>query len=110
VLSSGPVLDIEAALGQTPPPYLLAGATTQAIRTPARPADASDAAQPAAAARPGTLEEIERKHVLDVLASTGGVIEGPKGAAQILAMHPSTLRSRMKRLGISATPTRAAET
>ena len=32
--------------------------------------------------------------------STGWVIEGPKGAAAILHMNPSTLRSRMRRLGI----------
>jgi formate hydrogenlyase transcriptional activator len=35
-----------------------------------------------------------------VLASTRWVLEGPKGAAAILNMNPSTLRSRMKRLGI----------
>jgi formate hydrogenlyase transcriptional activator len=35
-----------------------------------------------------------------VLASTGWVIEGPKGAAAILQMNPSTLRSRMRRLKI----------
>jgi transcriptional regulator with GAF, ATPase, and Fis domain len=35
-----------------------------------------------------------------VLASTRWVVEGPKGAAGILQMNPSTLRSLMKRLGI----------
>jgi transcriptional regulator with GAF, ATPase, and Fis domain len=46
------------------------------------------------------LEDAERKHVESILASTRWVVEGPKGAAQILQMNPSTLRSLMKRLGI----------
>ena len=47
-----------------------------------------------------SLESIEKEHILRVLTSTGGVIDGPKGAAQILALHPSTLRARMKKLHI----------
>jgi formate hydrogenlyase transcriptional activator len=47
-----------------------------------------------------TLEAAERKHIESVLASTGWVIEGAKGGASILNMNPSTLRSRMRRLGI----------
>jgi DNA-binding NtrC family response regulator len=47
-----------------------------------------------------SLRATERKHIESVLASTGWVIEGPKGAAAILQMNPSTLRSRMRRLGI----------
>jgi formate hydrogenlyase transcriptional activator len=47
-----------------------------------------------------TLEEVEKRHILAVLKQTGGVIEGPKGAAKILNLHPNTLRSRMKKLGI----------
>jgi transcriptional regulator with GAF, ATPase, and Fis domain len=53
---------------------------------------------PAAALR--TLREVERDHVLRVLASTHGVIQGPRGAARVLGLHPNTLRSRMERLGI----------
>jgi formate hydrogenlyase transcriptional activator len=47
-----------------------------------------------------SLEAAERNHIESVLASTGWVIEGAKGAAAILQMNPSTLRSRMRRLGI----------
>ncbi len=43
---------------------------------------------------------MERTHILVALQQTGGVIEGPKGAARILGMHPNTLRSRMQKLGI----------
>jgi transcriptional regulator with GAF, ATPase, and Fis domain len=47
------------------------------------------------------LEEVEKNHILSVLKQTRWVIDGPRGAAAILAMHPNTLRSRLKRLGIS---------
>ena len=47
-----------------------------------------------------SLEDAERFHVERVLASMNWVVEGPKGAARILQMNPSTLRSLMKRLGI----------
>src|SRR5262245_60551910 len=47
-----------------------------------------------------SLEETERSHIAAVLAHTKGVVEGPEGAARILDLHPNTLRSRMKKLGI----------
>ena len=47
-----------------------------------------------------TLEAVERRHILTVLQQTGGVIEGPQGAARLLNLHPNTLRSRMKKLGV----------
>jgi formate hydrogenlyase transcriptional activator len=47
-----------------------------------------------------SLVAVERDHINRVLEQTGGVVEGPKGAARILDMHPNTLRSRMKKLGI----------
>ena len=50
-----------------------------------------------------SMEAAERKHIESVLASTGWVIEGAKGAAAVLKMNPSTLRSRMRRLGIQRT-------
>jgi formate hydrogenlyase transcriptional activator len=53
-----------------------------------------------AASSPNTLENVERSHILQVLQETRGVIEGPRGAARILNLHPNTLRSRMKKLGI----------
>ncbi len=47
-----------------------------------------------------SLEEIEREHIIRVLEESGWKIEGKSGAAQILALNPGTLRSRMKKLGI----------
>jgi PAS domain S-box-containing protein len=47
-----------------------------------------------------TLEELEREYISAVHEATGWKIEGPDGAAKILGLHPSTLRSRMRKLGI----------
>ncbi|HTQ97993.1 MAG TPA: sigma 54-interacting transcriptional regulator [Candidatus Acidoferrum sp.] len=47
-----------------------------------------------------TLESIERDYISQVLKSTGRRIRGKGGAAEILGMNPSTLESRMKKLGI----------
>jgi DNA-binding NtrC family response regulator len=57
-------------------------------------------ASTAAAGRLPTLADVERDHIVRVLATTHGVIQGPRGAARILGLHPNTLRSRMERLGI----------
>ncbi len=46
----------------------------------------------------------ERSHITSVLRTTGWKIAGDDGAARVLGLHPNTLRSRMKRLGI---PTRS---
>jgi len=48
-----------------------------------------------------SLEELERRHILKVLEQAGWKISGPKGAAQILKIHPNTLRDRISKLGIS---------
>lgn len=56
---------------------------------------------PAAAGRGNrSLEDVERKHIESVLAQSGWMIEGERGAANILKLNPSTLRSRMQKLGI----------
>ena len=49
---------------------------------------------------PGSLEAMERAYILQVLERTGWVIEGESGAAAILDLNPSTLRSRMQKLNI----------
>jgi len=46
------------------------------------------------------LNGVEKQHILSVLERTGWRIEGAKGAASILGLNASTLRSRMQRLGI----------
>ncbi|MFC1877041.1 helix-turn-helix domain-containing protein [Thermodesulfobacteriota bacterium] len=40
------------------------------------------------------------RHIRQVLEKANGRVHGPKGAAELLAINPSTFRSRMKKLGI----------
>jgi predicted ATPase/transcriptional regulator with GAF, ATPase, and Fis domain len=89
ILARGPVLDLEGTI--------LADA-------PSAPEEPPTAAIGASVVSPGPLQEIERLHILNVLKSTKGVVEGARGAAMILGLHPSTLRSRMRKLGIPTTP------
>ena len=46
------------------------------------------------------LEAMERDHILKVLQETRWKINGEGGASSVLGLHPSTLRSRIKKLGI----------
>lgn len=46
------------------------------------------------------LEEVERRHIESTLVQTNWMIEGERGAAKLLDLNPSTLRSRMQKLGI----------
>ena len=48
-----------------------------------------------------SLEAIEREHILKILTEKSWVIEGEAGAANVLKLHPNTLRSKMKKLKIS---------
>jgi len=67
--------------------------------------------QPQAASAPvrtqETLEDVERRAILEALDSAGWVISGPKGAASMLGLKRSTLQARMEKLGIRRA--RAAE-
>jgi len=46
------------------------------------------------------MKDMERAHILAVLEQTGWRIRGPRGAALILGLKPTTLESQMARLGI----------
>ncbi len=72
---------------------------------PGRPTSATEPtpAEPDASAAFPTLKEVERDHILAALRQTSGVVEGPRGAARILSIHPNTLRHRMHKLGIRRT-------
>ena len=48
-----------------------------------------------------TLEEVERSHIQRTLNTTLWRIEGRRGAAELLGLRPSTLRSRLRKLGIT---------
>jgi formate hydrogenlyase transcriptional activator len=47
-----------------------------------------------------SLMENEKRHILFILEKTGWKVRGKNGAAELLEIHPSTLASRMKKLGI----------
>ena len=93
IVQAGPLLDGSALFGATAPAGSAPAGTAAAG---ASPAHAGAATTPAG----GTLEEVERAHILSVLAATRWMIEGERGAARILGLNPSTLRGRLRKLGI----------
>jgi transcriptional regulator with GAF, ATPase, and Fis domain len=54
----------------------------------------------AASTHSQTFEEVERNHILHVMEMVGWRVRGAGGAAQILGLKPTTLESRMQKLGI----------
>jgi DNA-binding NtrC family response regulator len=82
ILSEGAVLDIDPEV--LPEGLVGQGSTMSSDSAPV----------------PNSLVAVERDHIRRVLEQTGGVIDGPNGAAKVLDLHPNTLRSRMKKLGI----------
>jgi transcriptional regulator with GAF, ATPase, and Fis domain len=50
---------------------------------------------------PRSLEDVERQHIVGVLAETGWRVSGDRGAAKILGLKRTTLEARMKKLGIA---------
>lgn len=48
-----------------------------------------------------TLAAVQREHIMRVLTLTRGRVYGANGAAALLGLKPSTLQSRMKKLGIA---------
>lgn len=55
----------------------------------------------AAVVQSATVHDSERHHIRQILEQAGWRIYGPLGAANRLGINPSTLRSRMKKLGLS---------
>jgi len=90
VLSPGPILRLDKDL-------VPVVAAERDLEIPA--AQGAQQADPTSSRLP-TLQEVERSHILAALEQAGGVVEGPKGAARILNLHPNTLRHRMKKFGI----------
>ena len=67
------------------------------------PRDAFDGEAPFVAPV-ASMAEAERRHILEALRTSNGVVGGPKGAAAMLGLKRSTLQSRMVKLGIARTP------
>ena len=53
------------------------------------------------------MEDLQRRHIYSTLEGLHWRVEGPGGAAEVLGMNASTLRSRMRKLGIQRPGTRA---
>jgi formate hydrogenlyase transcriptional activator len=92
VLSQGPVLELDYELESLPASRVSRG-KTETFVAEVQPDNGAHSQLP-------TLKDVERKHILAALKLTSGVIEGPKGAAKILNLHPNTLRHRMEKFGI----------
>jgi formate hydrogenlyase transcriptional activator len=95
ILSHSSVLELEPDLIPELAPSEPSGITEKSSETSQR-ANADPAT-------PATLEELDRAHIIAVLNQTGGVVEGPHGAAKILGLHPNTLRHRIQKLGLKRT-------
>jgi len=96
IVSPGPSLELDTDLSSVSTAEFLRDTTRKAAEV-VQPTDPAPALK--------TLDEVERDHISAVLLQTGGVIEGAKGAARTLGMHPNTLRHRMEKLGIKRSPT-----
>ena len=97
VMASGPVLTIDSGL-------LPAATNDPSLTKSQSPIPAQSLTQPdGQSSQPlqsTSLEDLERQHILKILSQTQWVIEGEKGAAKMLNLHPNTLRSRLKKMGI----------
>ena len=99
VLAAGPVLRVDPAF--LPKTFMVGdlGQPSPAIRSRTDSHVPESRAKSAEISFP-SLDQMERNHILAALERSAGVIDGPKGAARILNLHPNTLRSRMGKLGI----------
>jgi formate hydrogenlyase transcriptional activator len=99
VLASGPVLAVDPAFLPKAPGVSNLRQPSPAARPSAEPSVTGDGAKSSATSLL-SLEQMERNHIIAALDRSAGVIDGPKGAARILNLHPNTLRSKMSKLGI----------
>jgi formate hydrogenlyase transcriptional activator len=91
ILARGPILELE--------PDLVSMLTPTGLSV--TPNGASEGVTPTSQSGAfATLAEVEREYILRTLGQTNGIVEGPKGAARLLNLHPNTLRHRMAKLGI----------
>jgi predicted ATPase/transcriptional regulator with GAF, ATPase, and Fis domain len=102
VLTTGSVLTIDRNLLpaiQTGPPKTPKSEDQEVAQPTPQPIPSSIATS-ASPISSTSLDELQRQHILTVLSQTNWVIEGENGAAKMLNLHPNTLRSRLKKMGI----------
>ena len=103
VISTGRVLHLPEEWQERPGPKSLDRVFTTSVKDVVPKAEKTF--------QPTKVDDLYRQHITRVLEQTNWRIEGPKGAALILGLHPSTARARMLKLGIrreSGTRTRQA--
>jgi formate hydrogenlyase transcriptional activator len=91
ILARGAILELEPDLVST---------LTSSVLPPTPEGATEGVAQHTPPTTFATLAEVERDYILRALNRTNGIVEGPKGAARLLNLHPNTLRHRMDKLGI----------
>jgi PAS domain S-box-containing protein len=96
ILAAGPLVGEDAL------PELEAAPQVARVRPAFDPGPASPVgeAHRAFVRMPRTIDTVERDYVARTLAETDWIIEGDRGAARRLGLHPNTLRSRLKRWGL----------
>ncbi|MDP9142849.1 MAG: sigma-54 dependent transcriptional regulator [Pseudomonadota bacterium] len=92
ILGQGVSLDLETALGVAP---ASASRPHRVVDTEARP---PRGAAPADGIRP--LDAVIAEHLERALLATNGRVDGPHGAARLLGLNASTLRAKLRKLGI----------
>jgi transcriptional regulator with GAF, ATPase, and Fis domain len=92
VVSTGRTLQLPEAWGSAE--------DWKAVGTWPAPTAAGAQLHPMGSFEESSLEQVGKNYILRILEQTGWRVEGPKGAAMILGLNPSTLRSRMQKLGI----------
>ena len=85
LISEDPILQIPPLSGTSP-----------------EPASSRNSKPHARVGRARTLAEAEKEHISEVVQMTNGLIAGKGGAAEVLGVPASTLRNRMKKLGIKS--------
>ena len=90
---------IERAMIVSPGPMLRLAEELGVPSSEDKPTSAPSAATNSSALK--SLAEVEREHILQVLVDAKWRVEGTRGAAAVLGLNPSTLRARMRKLGIS---------
>jgi formate hydrogenlyase transcriptional activator len=100
VLSTGSVLIFTPDFSPAVSMPSSATCTVVAAETPLAPIALAATSTPSSWA----LKDVERNHIKTVLDRSNWIIQGERGAAKILKLNPSTLRSRMKKLGICKEP------
>ncbi|GAB6059829.1 sigma 54-interacting transcriptional regulator [Desulfonatronum parangueonense] len=98
-LAAGDICEILNQDGEAPLPVGVSAGSSEADANGALPLQRPE---PGGAAANGSarLEDMERRHILDTLRRTRGVVSGPKGAAALLGLPRSTLQHRMRKLRI----------